>query len=203
MKFLSRLVNIFYVVIITLISCAAILFATHSVTLEEIEYYLELAYNTDDIRMYIGIIAGALIILTFLFERIISATRQKERTIAFDNPTGRVSISLSAVEDMVKRLVYRESDVKEVRARMIATKRGIEIDCRLTLKAEANIPEMTNRLQELIKGKVQETIGVDESVVVRMHVVKIVLDQEKQKRGKESDKEKAEDVAVPFQGYRN
>jgi len=203
MRFLSRLVNIFYVLIITLICCAAILFITHTFTLEGIEYYLELAYNSDDIRMYIGIIAGALIILTFIFERIISATRQKERTIAFDNPTGRVSISLSAVEDMVKRLVYKESDVKDVRAMMIATKRGIEIDCRLTLKVETNIPEMTNRLQELIKSKVQETVGIDEPVVVRMHVVKIASDQEKQKRSKESDTGKPEDVAVPFQGYRN
>ncbi len=203
MRFLSGLVHFFYALIVTLTSCIVILFVAHSISFEQVEHYLRLAYQSDKIRLYAGLISGALIFLTFLFEQIISGRQQKERTIAFDNPMGRVSVSLSAVEDLVKRVGYRQPEIKELRTMILATKRGLQIEVRLTLKSEVNIPEMTGRLQEIIKNKIQETLGVDEPVNIRMHVVKFVSESEKGRRGKEAEKETTEELAVPFQGYRN
>ena len=203
MRFLSSLIRFFYALLITFACCMVILFVAHSISIEQVEHYLQLAYDSENIRWYAGIISGALILLTFLFERIISNSRQKERTIAFDNPMGRVSVSLTAVEDLVRRLVYREPEIKEVRTMIIATKRGLQLEIRMILKTEVNIPDMTARLQEMIKNKIQETLGVDEPVTIRIHVVKISSDPEKPKRGKDKESEPAEDLAVPFQGYRN
>ena len=203
MKFLSGLIRFFYALLITFACCLVILFVAHSISIEQVDHYLRMAYNSEKIRWYAGIISGSLIFLTFLFERIISNSRQKERTIAFDNPMGRVSVSLTAVEDLVKRLVYREPEIKEVRTMIIATKRGLQLEIRMILKTEVNIPDMTSRLQEMIKNKIQETLGVDEPVTIRIHVVKIATDTEKPRRGKDKEADTAEDLAIPFQGYRN
>ncbi len=202
MKFLAGVALLFYVLIISLGAGVVVLFVAHLVLLEDIVHFLNIAYSDVQIRGIVGGIAGAIIFMSFIFARVISGGRQKERTIAFDNPSGRVSVSLSAVEDLVKRLMYKIVEVKEARLHIIATKKGIEADARLVLNADVNIPEVTARLQELVKSRIQEMLGIEEAVMVRIHVVKITVEENKSKRSKDSGEEKTEPAQVPFHGYR-
>ncbi len=202
MKLFTRLAIFFYVLTIAIGCGAVILFASHVFTLEETNHYLGLIYSNVRLRMIVVSTAGALIVLSLIFERIISEHRQKERTIAFDNPSGRVTISLVAMEDLVKRLVYKVSEVKEVRCNMIKTKKGIEVETRLVLRADVHIPDMTARLQDLIKSKIQDMLGVDEIIIVRIHIGKIASEENKSKRGRDNFEEKVE-PPIPFQGYQS
>ncbi|HOW36002.1 MAG TPA: alkaline shock response membrane anchor protein AmaP [Candidatus Omnitrophota bacterium] len=202
MRFFTGIGLLFYVATITILSTAAILLVTHTFPLEEIDKYLAVAYSDNHIRAIVGGVAAALIFLSFIFARIISGGRQKERTIAFDNPAGRVSVSLGAVEDLVRRVIYKIPEIKEVKSHIIATKKGIEVDIRLILKTDVNIPDMTSKLQDLVRSRIQETLGVEETVIVRIHVAKIVTEDIKSKRSKAESEEKNSDAAVPFHGYR-
>lgn len=202
MKFFTGIGLLFYVATITLVSTAAILLVTHTVPLDEINNYLAVTYADSHIRAIVGGVAAALIFLSFIFARIISGGRQKERTIAFDNPAGRVSVSLGAVEDLVRRLIYKIPEIKEVKSHIIATKKGIEVDIRLILKTDVNIPDMTSKLQDLVRSRIQETLGVEEVVIVRIHVAKIVTDDVKSKRSRVESGEKDSESPVPFHGYR-
>ena len=202
MRFLTGVALLFYVMTISVIGGVTILFVTHILLLKEVNDYLTIIYADMHMRGLIAGIGSALIVLSFIFARIISGGRQKERTIAFDNPSGRVIVSLGAIEDLVRRLMYKLSEIKEVKLHIIKTKKGIDVEARLILKAEVSIPDITSRLQDLIKTKIEETLGIDEPVMVRIHVVKIVGDENKAKRSKTESEEKLEQTAVPFHGYR-
>jgi len=203
MKFFTRIAILFYVVTISTLGALIIasVFVLDQTLLDKIDYYLQLLASDLQLKTIVGLIGLLFILLSLIFARIISGARQKERTIAFDNPSGRVSISLIAMEDMVKRLILRESEVKEGRPNIIATKKGLDIEARLVLKADVNIPEVTSRLQNLIKEKIQEMIGIEEAVTVKIHVVKITADEGKFKRSKNDYPDKTE-TNIPFQGYR-
>ncbi len=203
MRFFTRVAILFYVVTISTTGFLAIFFAyvVDTPLLIKIHYFLDSLKDDMQVRTIIGLVGFILILVSFLFARMIAGFQEKERTIAFDNPSGRVSISLGAIEDMIKRLVLRESEVKEVRPNIIATKKGLETETRLVLKADVNIPEMTARLQELIKGKIQDMIGIEEKVTVKIHVIKIISEEHKSKREKDSVRERSEPT-IPFQGYR-
>ncbi len=205
MRFFTGVALLFYVFTISIIGGLTILFVSHGVLLEDVINYLSIAYGDLHVRWIVGGVGFALIFLSFTFARIISGGRRKERTVAFDNPTGRVSVSLGAVEDLVRRLMHRLSEVKEARLHIIATKKGIEAEVRLILKADVNIPDLTARLQELVKTKIQEILGIEEAVMVRVHVVKIVSEESKSKRnsGGEEEKIEAAPTQVPFHGYRH
>ena len=204
MSFIANLAVLFYVVIISVLSGIAIFFVTRTIMLQEVTFYLEKVYYDDQMRLIVGLISCGLIFLSLSLARMIFGGRQKEKTIAFDNPSGRVSIALSAVEDLVRRLMYKIPEVKEVKPHIFATKRGLEIEVRLILKADVNIPEMTSQLQDLVKNKILDIIGIEEKVTVRIHIVKIVLENGKTKSKKEIDqKEEKTELTVPFQGYRN
>ena len=203
MRFLTHVAMLFYVLIITFFGGMVIAFAINAIALPEVTYYLDLAYHTVNLRILIVSISGAIILLSFIFARIITSGQQKERTIAFENPSGRVSISLGALEDMIKRAVLRVIEVKDLKPSVRATKKGVEISCRLILRAETSIPDMTARLQELIKEKVQDTLGIEENIIVRIHIAKIISEISKSKsEKKEEPEETREELTIPFQGYK-
>lgn len=202
MKIVTHIAMFFYLAVISLMAVVAVSFAAHWVRLEDVTYYLGVAYASKNLcLLIIGISIGG-VILSFLFSRIIMGVQQKERTIAFDNPTGRVTISLTALEDMLKRNVLRVADVKEIKSSIRATKKGIDVTCRLVLKAEGNIPDTTSRIQDLIKGRIQEILGLEENVNVKIHIAKIFSQIDKEKQSREGGVSEPSDLSVPFKGYR-
>ena len=203
MKFFTRIALLFYMMTVSSIGLAAIVFVVfiNPSLLEKFTYYLTVVQQDNQLRMIVGLAGLLFILLSVLCAKIISGAQQKERTIAFDNPNGRVSISLFALEDMVKRLIQRETEVKEGRANIVANKKGLDIETKITFKSDVNIPQATARLQDLIKDKIQEMIGLEEPVMVRIHVMKIITEESKSKKGKAEFYDKPEQQ-IPFQGYR-
>ena len=194
---------LFYVLIISFGAGITMLYVGHVFLLDDVVNFLTVAYRDTQVRWFVGGLSGALIFLSFVFARVITGGRQKERTIAFDNPTGRVMVSLGAVEDLVKRLMNKLPEIRDVKLHILKTKKGIEAECRLILKTDVNIPEMTSRLQDLVKNKIEEILGIEEPVIVRVHVVKIVSDDQKEKRSKENvPDDKGEPSSIPYHGFR-
>lgn len=200
MRFLSVLGIIFYTSIVFFIGGMLIIFALNWLplheSLSELMLYLPLSLNS---RLIIGLVGILLIVISVSFAQVILGKMQQERTIAFANPQGQVTISLAAVEDLIKRLTRGMPEIKEIRPDVIATKKGIRVDMRLILASEVNIPELTSRLQETVKSKVQDTLGIEEQIIVRIHVAKIISTEDKDKKKKESDRE--EQHPIPFGGY--
>ncbi len=202
MRFFIHLAILFYFTLISLFCVVAFLFANQQILFEDVVFYLNTAYVDPQIGLGISLSSFLILLLSLPYARILSGSRQKERTIAFDNPSGRVSISLSAMEDTIKRSVLKILEVKEIKPLIRATKKGIEITCRLILRSESNIPELTSRLQEIIKEGVQDVLGIEENVIVQIHITRIVSELGKAKKKPEGeDLQGREALAVPFQGY--
>lgn len=141
--------------------------------------------------------------LNFVFYRFFSVNIHRDKIIAFDNPGGRVSVSLMAMEDLVRRLLFRISEIKDVKPIIKASNKGLNIKVKLVLRSEGNIPEIASRVQTQVLKKIQDTIGLDEPVNVSVYVGKIIPEKVKQKQS--SDKEPSDDKSgpdVPFRGYR-
>lgn len=199
MRFFTVLGIFFYSIVLCLIGGALIIFALNWLPLQDLVGWLGYLQGQPQTRLILGLTGVLLIFISISFAQLILGKIQRERTIAFANPSGQVTIALSAVEDLITRLLRPIPEIKEVRPDVIAGKRGIEIDLRLVLRSEANIPELTMQLQETVKNKVQELLGIEEQIMVRIHVAKIISLEEKEKKKKELEKE---EPSVPFSGYR-
>lgn len=150
-------------------------------------------------RIILGLSGALLILISYSFAQIILGKFQRERTIAFATSSGQVTISLSAVEDLVRRLAGVIPEVKELRPNVVANKKGIIVDMRVVLRSEANIPELTSRLQDIAKSKIQEVLGLEEQIIIKIHVAKIAHDDKDNRKKKDSDKE--DYSTIPFSGY--
>ena len=198
MWFLTRLAIIFYVTILWMASIAVILFTFHILDIEIVNRVLYLVYSDKHVGWAVAAVSVGFIFVSILLENLIYGSRRRERTIAFDNPAGPVTISLSALEDLIKHLTQEIPQIKEIRPYMTAVKKGLNVEAKLTLRAQANIPELTARLQDLIRRRIEEVTGMEGKINVQVHVTKIILDEGKTfKRTVE-----AERGHVPFHGYR-
>lgn len=203
MNFLTRITVLFYVTIILFLGCFAILYVLNVIPYQDIWDVLFVAYVDDNLRIAVGGVAVGLLLINFLLYRQFDINVSKEKIIAFDNPAGRVSVALGALEDLIQRTLTRFPEVKEGKVDIRATKRGLKAKVRLVLCSEVNIPELTVIVQDTARRKIQDIIGLDEPVNVSIYIGKILPERIKDKKsGKKEDAEERPEVRVPFQGYR-
>lgn len=198
MRIFTFLGIIFYSVILTLIGLTLIVYAVNILQPQDINAVLLYTQTNLNSKVAIGFAGLLLILLSFFFAQLIIGRFQREKNIAFTTSSGEVTISLSAVEDLIKRMAYILPEIKELKPDVIATKKGIVVDLRLVLRSEANIPELTARLQDITRAKIQEVLGIEEQIIIKIHVTKIISAEEKDKKKKEIEKP---EPTIPFGGY--
>jgi uncharacterized alkaline shock family protein YloU len=199
MRFFTVLGILFYAAIIILVGVVLIVFSLNLLQPQDIIDLLIYTQGSANSRIILGLSGLLLILVSLSFAQLILGRFQREKTIAFATSSGEVSISLSAVEDLIKRITGPLPEIKELRPDVIATKKGaIIVDLRVVLKSEANIPELTARLQEITRNKLQEVLGIDEQIIIKIHVAKIISGEEKEKKRKE---QVPQEPAIPFSGY--
>ena len=170
--------------------------------LQSVKFFNDLLYviqGSLNYRLVIGLSGVLLIIISFSFMQLILVRFQREKTIAFHSPSGDVTIALSAIEDLLRHFVVIIPEIKELKPDVIVNRKGnIIVNLRVILKSEANIPELTAQLQEITKSKIQEVLGVEEQIIIRIHIAKIITREEKERRRKEIEKDEPK---IPFGGY--
>ncbi len=201
MRLFIRLAVFFYILVICVIGFTALLVLAHFVDFNQYLDFLEFIYLNGKASTVAGVIVASTMLLGLAFARIILGRQEQERLIHFDNPLGRVTISLAALEDLIRRLAIHMPQVKEIRPDIVSTKKGLDVDIRLVLRSDVNIPEMTANMQDIIKRKVQDVIGSEERVNIRVHVIKIASETSTKTLGRADDDEVVS--PLPFHGYRS
>jgi len=188
MRFISGLTLFFYTLVFLLVGGACIAISLDLIPQESIVESLHTVYVSTNTRLIIGVTGLLLIAISLMVTRITIGKLQRERTIAFENQDGQVTISLVAIEDFIKRAAKQLPEVKELKPSVRADKKGIMVIARVTLFSDINIPETTEKIQAIVKTRVQEMLGLEEQTTVRVHVVKIVNKEEAGKGERREDK---------------
>jgi len=196
MNFLSNLAYL-----LTSIAAGTILILAGSgrITPEAVNNILQ-AVNSSFRIQSITLLSGLLVILLYI--RAVQYNinkKRREKNIAFQRPLGEVSITLTALEDVIKKTLSNINEIKEIRPQIIASKKGITVILKTILSAETNIPEITSKMQNLIKEKLQDILDIEEDIIVKVNIRKILLDTKKHEKSKSKDTE--EEANIPYRQY--
>jgi len=187
MRILSGLTLFFYTLVFFIVGGTLIVVAFNAVPQDLVTDTIATIYASPNTRLAMGFVGALLIFISILVVQITVGKMHREKTIAFENPDGQVTISLTAIEDFIKRALKQLPEVKELRPSVKAGKKGIKIINRVTLYSDINIPETTERIQNIVKTRVQDMLGVEEPISIRVHVVKIVHKEESAKNIKKDE----------------
>ena len=121
--------------------------------------------------------AGLSIIASALlgFIRGITARPRREKTIRFDTDSGQVKITMTALEDVVKKSLEEEEIISHIKPRITSLKKGIVINVKLVLKTETNIKDFAEDIQEKIKEKLQSILGKEKDLKINIEVKKMAF----------------------------
>jgi len=181
MRFLEGLTLFFYTLVLLMTAALFVVVSLNIIPQELVTDTVAAIYASTNTRLALGITGALLVLISAMVVQITIGKMQREKTIAFENPDGQVTISLTAIEDFIKRALKQLPEVKELRPSVKAGKKGIKIINRVTLFSDINIPETTERIQNIVKTRVQDMLGVEEPINIRVHVVKIVHKDEASK----------------------
>ena len=173
MRFVSHLLRLLGVLLILLSGVSLLVLSLRLVLIEEISNSLTVVYTSPKIRLLLGLAGASILLITVALARAILQQIQMERTIAFHNPDGEVTVALEAIEDFIRKVGGELSGVREIKPYVKATRSGIVITLRATLWTDVHIPEVTEGLQNVIRGHLHEILGVEEPVTIHVHVGKL------------------------------
>lgn len=173
MNFIRGLTATMHTLVFLALGAILILLSLGILSFDQLANVITYIYGQGDVKLILGIIGAMLLAAGLLTAHVNFGRLQMQKTIAFENPDGQVTVSLSAMEDFIKKSVRHLSEVKELRSNVTASKKGINILCKATIFADSNIPATTERIQSIVKSKVQEMLGVEEAINIKIHVTKI------------------------------
>ncbi|MCK5812554.1 MAG: alkaline shock response membrane anchor protein AmaP [Clostridiales bacterium] len=99
------------------------------------------------------------------------AKRDKSKgAIQFTNETGIVSISAQSIESLAKLEAKLMDEVSDIRTQIFSSDNNADLEVFAKVPPTVSIPEVSLRLQNNIKRKIQDTTGVE------LKSIKIIID---------------------------
>ena len=187
-----------YITLFILMGLGLMAFSLQWVSIEGAVWWLQEAYQQRNLRLGCFLTGLGLGIINYLIARFLLIKVQQQKTIAFENSDGHVTVSLSAIEDFIRQATREIPEVKKLRSDVIAGKGGIRIQARVTLWPDARIPESAERIQALVKTRVQEMLsGIEEPIQVSVHVAEIAHREDAAKASGRRD----DQINTRFRGF--
>ena len=108
----------------------------------------------------------AILILTGLRLFWISLSRPRGRHVVLkETSLGQVKVSFQAIESLVEKVVSQFNGVRDVKPRIITVPQGVGIQVRASVTPDVNVPEVSSEIQNRIKERMQEVMGITVNTV--------------------------------------
>ncbi|MDD2496655.1 MAG: alkaline shock response membrane anchor protein AmaP [Desulfitobacteriaceae bacterium] len=137
--------------------------------------YLNSAFAALNMRWIIGICSIAVLVGGFSLLLTSLSSRPATRTKVVANDFGEISITLPAVETLVKKAAFQIKGVREVKPLIKITPAGTAVFIRTAMLPGTVIPESAQELQRAVKSFLEDTAGLD---VVEVKVLITEVSQE-------------------------
>ncbi|MCX8082319.1 MAG: alkaline shock response membrane anchor protein AmaP [bacterium] len=98
----------------------------------------------------------------------------RTKVIAFDNPGGKIKISLRAIEDYISSMLMKQiNGIRSLKVKSSISAKGLETKIRVKLYAHLNIPEICSKIQEITKEYLQDAVGIERISNIEVFVTSI------------------------------
>ncbi|MDP8230143.1 MAG: alkaline shock response membrane anchor protein AmaP [Candidatus Gorgyraea atricola] len=193
MRIFNILAIFIYTLFFSIIGGVLIALSLRTASLDSVLSAIEYLSQTENLRMGMALTGAALILVNISIAQLSIGKLRKNKAIAFENPDGQVTLSLSAIEDYVKKLTHRIPEIRDIRSNISVGRNGVLVTARVVLYSDVNIPETTEKVQGAIRIRLQEMLGLEEKVTIKVHVSKIA--QRDKRKDKKQSKQETQDAA--------
>jgi uncharacterized alkaline shock family protein YloU len=95
-------------------------------------------------------------------------------------PLGEVFVSLPAVEDFARVLKGKIEGLRDIKGRVIYTRKGLKVSARITVLSDYNIVDVTQKVQDGIRNYIQNTLSINQEINPTVIVTKVISREKQQ-----------------------
>ncbi|MCE5301350.1 MAG: alkaline shock response membrane anchor protein AmaP [Spirochaetia bacterium] len=108
--------------------------------------------------------------------------RLSERTVILQSPMGEILVSLNAIEDFSRVVRNQVDGVKDIKGRVISTRKGMKVSAYVTLYSDHSVADVTQEIQKAIIQYIQFTLGISTEIKPNIIVNKIAYRPKEEKK---------------------
>ncbi|MBC8443149.1 alkaline shock response membrane anchor protein AmaP [PVC group bacterium] len=168
MKVLRRVVRLLVLIVLLAVGISMLAVALSP------ERWRDIQVMGDGAREMWSSVGGGLLLAGIIFALSEYRTRKRERFLAFDNDGGTVSISTEAMADYITKLTTEFPSVVRMRPNVRPTRGGVDLLIDVRIKAGSQVHEVCELLQQRVRERVVEGLGISEVRRVEVSVKDIV-----------------------------
>ena len=151
-----------------------VFFAVHPLALDVFSHMHSLIYDTMYSRLFMGAVGTTIFFCTLrVLQRRVTGS-SSDRSVKSRTSQGTVSVSLIALEDMLKKFLTGYDELSDIRPFVYAKARGSHNTVRVVLRASlyhnGNIQQIATHIQENIKLKLQDILGTEDDIKVDLDI---------------------------------
>ncbi len=114
-----------------------------------------------------------LLLLVYLILGNLQAAR-RQRTVVLENPSGEVLVSLPAIEDFSRILKGKIDGLRDIKGKVVFSRRGLKVSARITTYSDFNIAEVAQNVQAAVRDYVKKTLNIEQEINPTVIVTKVV-----------------------------
>lgn len=175
MNIFDKIMLTVYTLFIMFISIVVILFSTQIISLDFFSTSLSMLYG----RWETSIVGLVLLLISLRLFFLNIKTERNPETSIHNGELGNVSITLKAIESLVKKVIGETEDIKDAKIKIHKQNDCISIILKIMINHDVIIPDMTKELQLNIKDYIENTAGI--SVTDVKVSIENILTEAKQK----------------------
>lgn len=171
---MRAITTILFIVIAVGIGALCVAFSTGWLSAYDVlnNYFLRY-FITENGRIVVGL-SGLLIVVLWLRMLLRLGEYFGMRSIVISETKEASSmITVSAIEEIVRKLVMSTNGVKDIRVKVIPGKRSVRVLIYFVLLAGSSIAELLDEAQNKVRQKLTEIIGTDKKINIKTEVRRI------------------------------
>ncbi len=123
--------------------------------------YVQVFPVITDNRWIVGVVCVLVILLALgLIVAAARGSRRYRELMIQETDYGRVDISASALEDMIRRASRQIREIREIKPGLRYEKDGVTVNLRLNVSPDADLPAISQSVQGVVQNYLEEKAGI-------------------------------------------
>lgn len=111
------------------------------------------------------LVGGVMLVIGLRLTYLSLAGRKPLGALVTRSELGEVSITVPAVENLVKRTAGQVDGVREVRPIVTARTDGVAVRLKAWVEKDINVPELAVQIQEVLRSHLKEVVGLNAATI--------------------------------------
>lgn len=173
MKVFNFFAHIFSIFAFLTIGSLLIIVSLHILSLEDAVLKLRELYASPKQSFEAGCIGITFIVIGLTFARMLVKKGRDADAVIYQTESGPLVVSVTAIEDSVRKVVKRFNLVKDVKIKTFIHGKDVELRMRLVLWAGGRVPELLTQVQEEVYLRIKKLLGPENKLEVSCDVQRI------------------------------